>query len=202
MKKIIIILLVLVCGSAIGQTMENLSPEMSYKAVLQEEDNIKKEIQSVTEMLPSLRGGKAKKAAKRLDELVSRQEALQRLKLFYPESVKAPQQTNIDEKSREQVRQMIDEKVLAKGGSLEQQEFEQPQSEEFRGDYWSVVLSISSSPDASKYKSYGEVEVERMAGRYFFFLGYYKTKSEADSKCKQIVKKGKIRDAFVMKRSK
>jgi len=202
MRKILVVFVILLlCGSAAGQSSETMSPEKSYQNLLIEEQNIKNEIQSVTASLSSLRGSKAKKAAQYLDQLVARQEAIQRVKLFYPESVKNnQQQSSIDEESREQVRRMVDEKVLARGGSLE----ESPISvQEGMGEqYWSVVLSISTNPDISKYRSYGDVEVENMGGRYMFFLGRYATKAEADSKCKQIVKKGKFRDAFVVKRQK
>lgn len=200
-KGIFFLMLCFLCGTAFGQSVESMTPQTSYQALLQEEQSVMNEIESISSSLSSLRGGKAKKATKRLNQLVAQKDVIERTKVFYPESVKNnSEQPKIDEKAREQVRQMIDERIRARGGNPD--DMQTAASQRVSEEYWSVVISISTNPDPSKYRSYGDVEVENMAGRYFFFLGRYSTKSEADNKCKQLVSKGRCRDAFVVKRNK
>jgi len=177
---------------------EDRSAEQAYAELLQAEANVKAEMESINSMLPTLSSSKAKKASKRLLELDSIYESIQRRKSYYPEAAANPtDQQRIDENARNAVQKMIEDKVLARGGSMDDEE---ENSSEEKVQYWSIVISISSNPDISKYQAYGDVDVEVMGDKYIFFVGNYSSKSEAETKCKQIVKKGKFRDAFVVKR--
>lgn len=178
---------------------EDRSVQQAYAELLQSEDNIKAEIESINAMLPSLNSSKSKKASKRLLELDAMYESIQRQKSYYPESVtNTESKPKVEDSAREDIHKIIAEKVQARGGTMEIDE--SMPKEEDNEQFWSIVIAISSNPDKSKYQAYGDVNMEIMGDKYIFFVGRYDSKSEAEARCKQIIKKGKFREAFVIKK--
>lgn len=206
------------------QGLVSASPSMAYANLQKRVVSVDHEIQLLSQSLTSLKKSKAKKAVAQIESLQTERQVIMRQMDMYPRSITDPDyarelQAKEDALFKQQLAtsaSQMNSRVNPYGGQISsdpelQQAYKEyvdqnrlsDESDETYTDgqvVYRVMFAITKKPlSANTLSNMGAVSEQRMGdGKIAYYTGNYRTRSEAQSACNNILSNGRYRDAFVV----
>lgn len=200
----------------------------AYAALLGEQQQLANQIETLSITLLDSKKSKVKKISKEINSLTNEIEIIERKLATYPIEIRDPgyqRPTEIDAAFNTKLDQLTDLRISQTDPYAEQISRD-PEIENLYRNYlktngyiplyksidgklieitdetitYRIMIAISRQPiKSSTFGSMSDILEQRMPnGSIIYYQGAYKTKTEANEACNEILSKGKARDSFVV----